>query len=80
MERLIVQIEKLNNIENVYLNNLHKHEIFCTVYLVNGIKLQGVIIFFDNISLLIQREKSNPMLIYKHSISTITTHDFLNAA
>ena len=51
-----------------------------TVFLVNGVKLQGIITWFDNFSILLRRE-SHIQLIYKHAISTImpngplTLHD-----
>lgn len=78
MEKLTVKTDKLNNIENVFLNNLHKHKAPCTVYLQNGIKLQGIVSFSDNISILLHRDGSHSMLVYKHAISTIIPQDFIN--
>jgi len=41
-----------------------------TVFLVNGVKLQGIVTWFDNFSLLLRRD-SHVQLVYKHAISTI---------
>jgi host factor-I protein len=41
-----------------------------TVFLVNGVKLQGIVTWFDNFSMLLRRE-GHVQLVYKHAISTI---------
>ena len=41
-----------------------------TVFLVNGVKLQGIITWFDNFSILLKRDQ-HVQLVYKHAISTI---------
>jgi host factor-I protein len=41
-----------------------------TVFLVNGVKLQGIITWFDNFSLLLRRD-GHTQLVYKHAISTV---------
>ena len=48
-----------------------------TVFLVNGVKLQGVVTWFDNFSMLLRRE-SHIQLVYKHAISTIMPSGPLN--
>lgn len=58
------------NVQDVFLNNVRKNKNPVTVFLVNGVKLQGVITWFDNFSLLLRRE-SHVQLVYKHAISTI---------
>ncbi|MBR1948924.1 MAG: RNA chaperone Hfq [Alphaproteobacteria bacterium] len=55
---------------NEFLSKLQKEEISVTVFLVNGVKLQGIITFFDNESLLLRRD-GHTQLIYKHAVSTI---------
>ena len=55
---------------NDFLTKLQKEEISVTVFLVNGVKLQGIITFFDNESLLLRRD-GHTQLIYKHAVSTI---------
>lgn len=58
------------NVQDVFLNALRKQKVPVTVFLVNGVKLQGFVTWFDNFSLLLRRE-SHPQLVYKHAISTI---------
>ena len=41
-----------------------------TVFLVNGVKLQGIITWFDNFCVLLRRD-SHSQLVYKHAISTV---------
>ena len=55
---------------NNFLTKLQKEEISVTVFLVNGVKLQGIITFFDNETLLLRRD-GHTQLIYKHAVSTI---------
>lgn len=62
--------EKQQNIQDVFLNKIRKEKMTVTVFLVNGVKLQGVITWFDNFSVLLRRE-SHAQLVYKHAISTI---------
>lgn len=57
-------------IENNFLNKLKEKEISVTVFLVNGVKLQGIITWFDEQSLLLRRD-GHTQLIYKHAVSTI---------
>jgi host factor-I protein len=54
----------------VFLNKIRKDKMMVTVFLVNGVKLQGVVTWFDNFSLLLRRD-SHVQLVYKHAISTI---------
>ena len=62
--------EKFQSVQDVFLNKIRKEKMSVTVFLVNGVKLQGVVTWFDNFSLLLKRE-SNIQLVYKHAISTI---------
>lgn len=62
--------EKSQNVQDVFLNKIRKEKVTVTVFLVNGVKLQGVITWFDNFSMLLKRD-SYIQLIYKHAISTI---------
>jgi host factor-I protein len=59
-----------NNLQDVFLNHIRKHKVPVTVFLVNGVKLQGVVTWFDNFSLLLRRDAFT-QLVYKHAISTI---------
>lgn len=62
--------EKAQNVQDVFLNKIRKEKHTVTVFLVNGVKLQGVVTWFDNFSVLLRRE-SHVQLVYKHAISTI---------
>ncbi|MSP52189.1 MAG: RNA chaperone Hfq [Alphaproteobacteria bacterium] len=61
---------KNQNLQDVFLNHIRKSKVPVTVFLVNGVKLQGVITWFDNFSLLLRRD-GHAQLVYKHAISTI---------
>ncbi len=58
------------NVQDDFLNNIRQNKISVTVFLVNGVKLQGIITWFDSFSLLLRRD-GHTQLIYKHAISTI---------
>lgn len=58
------------NVQDVFLNHLRKNKTPTTVFLVNGVKLQGIVTWFDNFSLLLRRD-SHIQLVYKHAISTV---------
>ena len=62
--------ERSKNVQDVFLNHIRKNKVPVTVFLVNGVKLQGVISWFDNFSLLLRRD-SHVQLVYKHAISTV---------
>lgn len=62
--------DKSNNLQDVFLNTVRKSKTPVTMFLVNGVKLQGVITWFDNFSVLLRRD-GHAQLIYKHAISTI---------
>lgn len=69
--------EKFQNVQDVFLNKIRKEKMSVTVFLVNGVKLQGVVTWFDNFCLLLRRE-SHIQLVYKHAISTIMPGGPLN--
>ncbi|MEK9849917.1 MAG: RNA chaperone Hfq [Candidatus Puniceispirillum sp.] len=62
--------EKSRNLQEVFLNNIRKSHSAVTVFLVNGVKLQGIVTWFDNFSILLKRDQ-HVQLVYKHAISTI---------
>lgn len=62
--------EKNQNVQDVFLNKIRKEKMNVTVFLVNGVKLQGVVTWFDNFSMLLRRD-AHVQLVYKHAISTI---------
>tara|TARA_B100001121_G_C18263271_1_gene422677 strand:+ start:97 stop:327 length:231 start_codon:yes stop_codon:yes gene_type:complete len=61
---------KTENLQETFLNQLRKEKSSVTVFLINGVKLQGIITWFDNFSILLKRD-THIQLVYKHSISTI---------
>lgn len=61
---------KTENLQETFLNQLRKEKLSVTVFLINGVKLQGIITWFDNFSILLKRD-THIQLVYKHSISTI---------
>lgn len=62
--------DKTQNLQDVFLNTLRKSKSPVTMFLVKGVKLQGIITWFDNFSLLLRRDGQS-QLVYKHAISTI---------
>ena len=62
--------EKAQNVQDVFLNHLRKNKTPFTIFLVNGVKLQGIVTWFDNFSVLLRRD-AHSQLVYKHAISTI---------
>ncbi len=61
---------KTNNLQDVFLNHLRKNKNPVTLFLVNGVKLQGIVTWFDNFSVLLRRD-AHSQLVYKHAISTV---------
>ena len=62
--------DKSRNLQELFLNNVRKSHASVTVFLVNGVKLQGIITWFDNFCVLLRRDGQS-QLVYKHAISTI---------
>ncbi len=62
--------EKPQNLQEVFLNHVRKQKTPVTVFLVNGVKLQGIITWFDNFCVLLRRD-GHSQLVYKHAISTV---------
>ena len=62
--------EKQQNLQDTFLNHVRKQKIPVTVFLVNGVKLQGIVTWFDNFSVLLRRD-GHSQLVYKHAISTV---------
>ena len=62
--------EKKQGLQDAFLNLLRKEKTPITMFLVKGVKLQGIVTWFDNFSILLRRD-GNSQLVYKHAISTI---------
>ena len=61
---------KPQNLQDQFLNLLRKNKTPVTMFLVKGVKLQGIVTWFDNFSILLRRDGQS-QLVYKHAISTI---------
>lgn len=61
---------KQGNLQDTFLNALRKNKTMITMFLVKGVKLQGIVTWFDNFSILLRRDGQS-QLVYKHAISTI---------
>ncbi|WP_223477794.1 RNA chaperone Hfq [Oricola indica] len=62
--------ERSQNLQDQFLNAVRKQKIPLTIFLVNGVKLTGVVTSFDNFCVLLRRD-GHAQLVYKHAISTI---------
>ena len=62
--------EKKQNLQDTFLNSVRRSKTPLTIFLVNGVKLQGVVTWFDNFCVLLRRDGQS-QLVYKHAISTI---------
>jgi host factor-I protein len=62
--------EKQQNLQDTFLNAVRKSKSSVTIFLVNGVKLQGNITWFDNFCVLLRRD-GQAQLVYKHAISTV---------
>lgn len=62
--------ERSQNLQDLFLNTVRKHKNPLTIFLINGVKLTGVVTSFDNFCVLLRRD-GHSQLVYKHAISTI---------
>ncbi|WP_339914550.1 RNA chaperone Hfq [uncultured Brevundimonas sp.] len=62
--------DKRQNLQDTFLNTVRKTKTPLTIFLVNGVKLQGIVTWFDNFCVLLRRDGQS-QLVYKHAISTI---------
>lgn len=65
------------NLQDAFLNHVRKAKVPVTIFLINGVKLQGVITWFDNFCVLLRRDGQS-QLVYKHAISTIMPSTSIN--
>jgi host factor-I protein len=66
----LMATEKTQNLQDTFLNHVRKTKTSVTIFLVNGVKLQGFVTWFDNFCVLLRRD-GHSQLVYKHAISTI---------
>ena len=62
--------DRAQNLQDTFLNHVRKTKTPLTIFLVNGVKLQGIVTWFDNFCLLLRRD-GHSQLVYKHAISTV---------
>ena len=62
--------KKTASLQDLFLNALRRSKSPVTMFLVKGVKLQGIVTWFDNFSVLLRRDGQS-QLVYKHAISTI---------
>lgn len=62
--------DRQTSLQDLFLNSLRRSKTPVTMFLVKGVKLQGIVTWFDNFSVLLRRDGQS-QLIYKHAISTI---------
>lgn len=62
--------DKQSSLQDLFLNALRRSKTPVTMFLVKGVKLQGIVTWFDNFSVLLRRDGQS-QLVYKHAISTI---------
>ena len=70
---------KTTNLQDLFLNHLRREKMPVTMFLVKGVKLQGIVTWFDNFSILLRRDGQS-QLVYKHAISTIMPGQPVDAA
>lgn len=63
-------VEKTPSLQDTFLNHVRKQKTPLTIFLINGVKLQGIVTWFDNFCVLLRRD-GHSQLVYKHAISTI---------
>lgn len=62
--------DRPQSLQDTFLNSVRKQKVSLTIFLVNGVKLQGIVTWFDNFCVLLRRDGVS-QLVYKHAISTI---------
>ena len=69
-------IKNQMNVQDQFLNRIRRDRLRVTIELTTGLKLEGIILSFDNFSLILRGESDQ--LIYKHAISTISVSEKLD--
>lgn len=68
--------DKKPQLQDEFLNAIRRDKTPATVFLINGVKLQGVVTWFDPFCVLLKRD-GQIQLVYKHAISTIMPQRFV---
>lgn len=69
--------ERQQGLQDRFLNQVRKDKVPLTIFLMNGVKLQGIVTWFDNFCVLLRRD-GHSQLVYKHAISTIMPNQPVN--
>ena len=69
-------VKEHKDVQSAFLNHLRKTRMGVTVFLTNGVKLQGKVTWFDNFSLTLLRDNVT-QLVYKHAIATVMPEENL---
>lgn len=69
-DKMAAENNNTGTLQDVFLNHLRKNKTPVTLFLVNGVKLQGIITWFDTFSILLRRD-AHSQLVYKSAISTV---------
>ena len=68
---------KIQNLQDIFLNQARMNKQQVTVFLVNGFQLRGIVTGFDSFTVVLDSE-GKQQLIYKHAISTIIPSRTIN--
>lgn len=71
-------MNKIINLQDVFLNQVRKEHIGVTIFLVNGFQLKGMVKGFDNFTVILEVDNKIQQLVYKHAISTISPARSIN--
>ncbi|SCH64547.1 MULTISPECIES: RNA chaperone Hfq [unclassified Romboutsia] len=66
------------NLQDLFLNNARKERIPVTIYLMNGVKVKGVVKGFDSYIILVEGDNRQQNMIYKHAVSTMIPDKNIN--
>jgi host factor-I protein len=69
-EKATEMADRAQNLQDTFLNHVRKQKTPLTIFLINGVKLQGIVTWFDNFCVLLRRD-GHSQLVYKHAISTV---------
>ena len=72
-------MQKVQNLQDTFLNQARRERIMVTVFLINGFQLRGTVRGFDSFVVFVDSEGKQQM-IYKHAISTIAPARNLSVA
>jgi host factor-I protein len=69
-EKGVAEMQKTQNLQDQFLNQLRREKAVVTMFLMNGFQLHGVVRGFDGFTVVLDSD-GRQQLIYKHAISTV---------